>query len=101
MVKRREIVWTINSEIQLRKILYYFTQRNKSSKYSQKLYKQFKSQLRIVAQRPQIGIKTKLANIRGIIIDNYILFYEISDDKIFVLKVWDCRQSPEKLNIPI
>ena len=42
MAKRREVVWTKNSEIQLQEILEFFTLRNKSNQYSQKLYKQFK-----------------------------------------------------------
>lgn len=99
MVKRK-IVWTKNSEIQLKEILIYFKSRNKSSHYSKKLYKQFKEKLRIVAEKPELGIQTKLEKVRGLIVGDYILFYEILDDKILVLKVWDCRQNPKKLDIP-
>lgn len=95
----KEVVWTRNSEIQLQEILEFFAARNKSSRYSQKLYKKFKSELNSVAQNPEIGIKTKLALIKGLIVGDYILFYEIFEDKIMVLKVWDCRQNPEKLDI--
>ncbi len=100
MAKTREVVWTKNSEIQLQEILEYFTPRNKSNQYSQKLYKKFKAELKTVAQRPDIVIKTKLEKIRGLIVGDYILFYEIGKDKILVLKVWDCRQNPDKLSIP-
>ena len=96
---KREVVWTRNSEIQLQEILEFFTVRNKSGQYSQKLYKKFKSELKIVAHNPGIGIKTKLDRIKGLIVGDYILFYEILEDKIMVLKVWDCKQNPEKLNI--
>ncbi|MDP3357916.1 MAG: type II toxin-antitoxin system RelE/ParE family toxin [Lutibacter sp.] len=95
----KEVVWTRNSEIQLQEILEFFAARNKSSRYSLKLYKKFKSELNRVAQNPEIGIKTKLALIKGLIVGDYILFYEIFEDKIMVLKVWDCRQNPEKLDI--
>ncbi len=98
MAKRR-IEWSRNAEIQLQEILEYFAERNKSDRYSRKLYKQFKSELQLVAKKPEIGIKTKLKNIRGLVVDAYILFYEIFEDRIVVLKVWDCRQSPDKLNI--
>jgi plasmid stabilization system protein ParE len=97
---KREIVWTNVSEIQLQEILEFFTQRNKSALYSRKLYKKFKTELRTVAKNPEIGIKTKLDQIRGLIIEDYILFYEILEDRILVLRVWDCRQNPDKLNIP-
>jgi plasmid stabilization system protein ParE len=95
----REIVWTRNSEIQLQEILEFFIARNKSNQYSLKLYNKFKSELKIAAQNPEIGIKTKLDQIRGLIVGDYILFYEILNDKILVLKVWDSKQNPEKLDI--
>lgn len=97
---KREVVWSKNSEIQLREILEFFTKRNKSGHYSIKLYKKFKTELKIVSKNPEIGIKTKLDQIRGLIIEDYILFYEILEDRIIILKVWDCRQNPDKLNIP-
>jgi len=97
---KREIVWTKNSELQLQEILEFFTKRNKSGLYSRKLYKKFKTELKIVSKNPESGIKTTLDLIRGLIVDDYILFYEIHEDRILILKVWDCRQNPEKLNIP-
>jgi len=96
----RQVVWTRNSEIQLQEIIEYFTERNKNGKYSLKLYKKFISELKLAAQNPEIGIKTKLSQIKGLIVGDYILFYEILIDKIMVLKVWDCKQNPKKLNIP-
>jgi len=44
-----------------------------------------------------MGVKTKFDMIRGLIVSNYILYYEISDLYITVLKVWDSRQKPDKL----
>jgi hypothetical protein len=96
MVKR-EIVWTRNSQIQLHNIFNFYNQRNKSISYSKKLYQKFKVDLNATTQNPEIGVKTKLKNIRGLIVENFILYYEILPDKIMVLKVWDCRQNPEKL----
>ncbi len=97
---KREVIWTKNSEIQLQEILEFFTKRNKSRLYSRKLYRKFKTELLTVSKNPELGIKTKLDQIRGLIIEDYILFYEILDDSIIILKVWDCRQNPDKLNIP-
>ncbi|MEX0813935.1 MAG: type II toxin-antitoxin system RelE/ParE family toxin [Chitinophagales bacterium] len=98
MVKRK-IKWTKNSEIQLQQILEFYIRRNKSSAYSKKLYGKIQH-LKKVASNPEIGIKTKLDAIRGIIVENYIVFYEILNDKIIVLKIWDSRQNPKKLDIP-
>jgi plasmid stabilization system protein ParE len=95
----REIVWTRNAEIHLQAILEFYTARNKSNKYSRKLYREIKSELKTVSRKPKIGIKTKIENVRGLIFRDYIVFYEMLADKIMVLKVWDSRQDPQKLNI--
>ena len=96
----REIVWSRNSEIQLQEILEFYIQRNKSNRYSKKLYNKFKENLKLVADKPESGVLTKLEDIRGLIVGDYILFYKILAHKIVVLKVWDSRQDPDKLNIP-
>jgi len=97
---KREVIWTKVSEIQLQEILEFFTNRNKSRQYSRKLYKKFKTELKGAAKNPESGLKTKFDQIRGLIIEDYIIFYEILEDRILILKVWDCRQNPDKLNIP-
>jgi len=97
---KREVIWTKNAEIQLQEILEFFTKRNNSGIYSRKLYKKFKAELKTVSKNPELGIKTKLDHIRGLIIEDYILFYEVLDYQLLILKVWDCRQNPDKLNIP-
>ena len=94
---QREIIWTRVSELQLQEILEFFTQRNKNSTYSRKLYNKLKKEVLIASKNPGIGIKTKLENIRGLIIEDYIIFYEILETRILILKVWDCRQNPEIL----
>jgi plasmid stabilization system protein ParE len=96
---KREVIWTKNSEIQLQQILEFFIKRNKSGLYSRKLYNKIKKELLTVSKNPELGLKTKLDQIRGLIIEDYILFYEILENQIVILKVWDCRQNPDKLNI--
>lgn len=46
-----------------------------------------------------MGIKTDLKGIRGLIIDKYILFYEVEKSRIIVHYLWDSRQDPSALNI--
>ncbi len=96
----RQVIWTKVSEIQMQAILEFFNERNTSVLYSRKLYRKFKTQLKTAAKNPELGIKTKFYQIRGLIVEDYILFYEILDDRIIVLKIWDCKQNPDKLNIP-
>jgi len=75
----------------------YYKQRNKSSSYSIKLYNRLNIELDKLLSHPELGVKTKFEKIRGLIISNYVLYYEISEEYITVLKVWDSRQNPDKL----
>lgn len=94
---RRKLIWSKNAVVQLHEVLMFYKQRNKSSSYSIKLYNRFNLELDKLLTRPELGVKTKIEKIRGLIVSNYVLYYEISDQYITFLKVWDCRQNPDKL----
>ncbi len=46
-----------------------------------------------------MGIKTEIDGVRGLIIENFIFFYEIDKTTIIVHYIWDSRQNPEDLKI--
>jgi plasmid stabilization system protein ParE len=98
MVKRK-IVWSHRARIKLYEILKYFADRNKSKTYSEKLYRKFNKELRLLYKHPELGIKTEIDSVRGLIIGDYIIFYEDTVDKIIVHSIWDSRQNPDDLNI--
>lgn len=64
-----------------------------------KLFQRFNKELRILIKQPEIGIKTDIDSVRGLIIEDYILFYEVDNEKIIVHTLWDCRQNPDNLRI--
>ena len=74
MVKRK-IIWTLKAKNQLFSILEYFAKRNKSKTYSLKLHKKIKSEILITLKQPNIGKQTDVLNIRGLLIENYIVKY--------------------------
>ncbi len=96
---KRKITWSNRAKIKLFQILEFYIERNKSKTYSKKLYSKFNKELSILKEQPEIGIKTDLDSVRGLIVDEFILFYEIYSDKIIVHSVWDCRQNPDDLTI--
>jgi hypothetical protein len=51
--------------------------------------------IRLLAHAQNIGITTKLKNVRGLIIEEFIVYYEIRDDKVLILTIWDCSQNPD------
>jgi hypothetical protein len=98
MVKRK-IVWSLIADIKLFQILDYYADRNKSSAYSKKLYKKFNKSLSLTIKLPEIGIRTDVETVRGLIVDNFILFYEATPEQIIAHTIWDCRQNPDNLQI--
>ena len=98
MAKRR-IIWSHKAKIKLFVILDFYSERNKSNTFSKKLYKKLNEELSLLIKQPEIGIKTDYESVRGLIVDDFILFYEITSEFVIIHTVWDCRQNPETLTI--
>ncbi len=96
---RRKITWTKTAIFEKKEILEYWFNRNKSKTYSLKLNRLFMAELKALSLNPEIGKKTKFENIRARIIRDYLLFYEILENELVVLSIWDSRRNPEKLKI--
>ncbi len=96
---KRKIIWTQKANIRLFKILEFYSERNQSTTYSKKLYKRFTKELNLIVRQPEIGIRTDFESIRGLIVEQFILFYEVNSNFIIVHSVWDCRQNPEDMKI--
>jgi len=96
---KRKIVWSHKARIKLLMILEFYTERNKSKTYPKKLYTKFNKELSLLLIQPEIGIKTELDLVRGLIVEEFILFYEVTNEMIIVHTVWDSRQNPTNLRI--
>ena len=96
---KRKIIWSHRARIKLLMIFEFYTERNKSKTYSKKLYAKFNKELSLLLNQPEIGIKTELEAVRGLIVDEFILFYEVTAEMIIVHTLWDSRQNPTDLKI--
>lgn len=96
---KRKIIWSHRARIKLFQILEFYADRNKSQAYSIKLNAAIKKQLSQIIKQPEIGIKSEIESVRGLVFDNFIIFYEIEPTKIIVHTIWDCRQNPEDIKI--
>ena len=94
----QKIIWSTHSKENLIDIYDYFNFRNKSKLYSQKLHRIFQSEVKRLIQNNEIGIQTNNELIRGLIVGDYTLFYEIKPEFIEILTVWDNRQNPNKID---
>lgn len=96
---KQKIVWSHRARIKLLMILEFYSERNKSKTYSKKLYTKFNKELALLLKQPEIGIKTEIEAVRGLIVDEFILFYEVKTAMIIVHTLWDSRQNPSDMRI--
>lgn len=92
---KRKIVWSNRAKIRLYAILDFYIVRNKSKVYSIKLQKLISKEVNLLLKHPDLGLRTSEDTTRGLIIENYIVYYEISGDKIIIHTIWDSRQNPD------
>ncbi|MFV0378127.1 MAG: type II toxin-antitoxin system RelE/ParE family toxin [Mangrovibacterium sp.] len=90
----RQIIWTFQAQDYRKRIFEYWNVHNKSNLYSKKLNRLFKESLKLVCKRLLIGKRTNVFNVRAKIVRDYMIFYEITDEHIVVLTIWDSRQNP-------
>jgi plasmid stabilization system protein ParE len=93
----KKIIWTLGAHYERKDILDYWTFRNQSGIFSAKLNERFQHAIEYVAKHPQTGRPTDIENIRTILIHHYLVIYEITENELFILSIWDARQDPEKL----
>lgn len=94
-----KIIWSHRAKIKLYEILEFYAKRNKSKAYSAKLYAKFNKEINLLTKYPNLGIKTEIEFVRGLIIDDYTIYYESRKDMIIIHTIWDCRQNPDELII--
>ena len=93
MVKRK-IEWLSEAKLDLKAILSFYIERNGSAIYSKKLNTKFNKSIQLIAKNPFIGAQTDFSKVRILITDDYQIIYEILDQIILVIKIWDCRRNP-------
>ena len=94
-----KIIWSTDAQISRREIFEYWNFRNKSRLYTNKLNMLFKEALSQIRIYNEIGKPTDLKNVRLKIVSHFEIIYDLYDDKIVILGIWDTRQSPT--NFPV
>ena len=93
---KRKIIWSTPAKIELLEILEFYIKRNGNANYSRKFYSKIKRLLDLHRTFAFIGKKTNLENVRAIIVDDFMIFYEIDDTKIIVLTIWNSKRNPDE-----
>ena len=94
---KRKIVWTETAAKQRREIMNYWTERNKSTTYAEKLIEITAKHLKVISKNPNAFKETEMNDVRESAMGHFSLFYKITPDQLIVMSFWDNRQDPKKL----
>ena len=95
---KRIIVWTLIAINQRREILKYWTKRNGSSRYAEKLLKLTTARLKIILKHPKAYKTTIYPETRISALGHFSILYKITDSELIVTSFWGNRQDPDKLD---
>ena len=95
----KQIVWTLKAKNELKEILHYWIWRNKSNTFSIKLNHLIEKQLHLAAKFPEIGRKTDIENVRVKFIHKYLLYYQVTNEILYVLTIRHGSKNPQTLKV--
>jgi plasmid stabilization system protein ParE len=93
----KTVIWTDTAVRERRKILNYWTKRNKSSAYSEKLIYEILERVEFPLKNPESFVRTDYKDIRTSTLGHYNIYYKTTENKLIVIAFWDNRQNPKKL----
>jgi plasmid stabilization system protein ParE len=96
-VVERTVVWTETAAKQRREILKYWTLRNASTVYAEKLIAISEARIKAILKHPEGFPKTIYPDTRVSALGHFSILYKLTDDYLIITAFWDNRQDPKKL----
>ncbi len=94
---KKSVVWTETAIKQRRDILKYWTIRNNSTLYAEKLIVLVRERIKLISNNPDSGKQTNHLHTREAAMGNFSIYYKTEIDRIVITSFWDNRQNPKKL----
>uniref|UniRef100_UPI00404A6A96 type II toxin-antitoxin system RelE/ParE family toxin n=1 Tax=Fulvivirga sp. TaxID=1931237 RepID=UPI00404A6A96 len=89
-------MWSSRANSELKETLEFYNQRNGNTNYSLKLLDEINDILNTLSESEFIGRLTENKKTRVVVMKVYLIFYEITNDRINILSFWDNRQDTGK-----
>ncbi len=94
MVKYK-IEWSLEARLDLIDILEFYVTQNGTASYSVKLNSRINKSVRLLSGNPFLGTITEYDSIRVLAKGDYQIIYEIFNQLILIVMIWDCRRNPK------
>ncbi|SKB48230.1 Plasmid stabilization system protein ParE [Salegentibacter holothuriorum] len=92
------IIWSSTAKLELQKIHDYFKFEKKAPQAAKSIVRDILKATREITFPSQYQIEESNSKYRRIVIRNYKIIYQEENSNILILRIFDSRQSPEKLN---
>ncbi len=94
----RKVSWTHRARQQLREITDYL-HREAGARTAKKMHTRISARTRILAANPYAGQREELLvdmgeDFRCLVEGNYKIVYYVTDERVYVVTVFDCRRDP-------
>lgn len=95
--KKLTVIWTRTAENQLFNILEYWTNRNKSSKFSKQIFNKISDRIELLANNPLASKVTEIENVRLVFVNRFSLVFQMEGQYLKILALWDQSQDFDNL----
>lgn len=99
-----EVVFSSEYYISIEEIYSFWEDYTKSNSYTKKINQEIERTIEIIKENPNgfsiVKGHTKLKNVRAVnILGVFSLFYQVREENILMLLLWDNRRNPENIKI--
>ena len=94
---KRNVVWTETAAIQRREILKYWTIKNGSIQYAEKLIKLIAERIDNILKHPESFKSTEYSETRVSAMGHFSIYYKFTSEQLIITAFWDNRQDPKKI----
>ncbi len=91
---RFKVEWSIEARLDLFDILEFYLEINGNYVYSSKINKKINRSIKLLVKNPFLGTQTEYDSVRALVTGDYQIIYEIFDQMILIIMIWDCRRDP-------
>lgn len=92
---RFKIDWSHEARLDLFDILDFYIKRNGTTTYSRKINSKINRNIKLLSKNPFLGTQSEYDSVRVLVAGDYQIIYEIFNQLILIIMIWDCRKDPE------